>query len=111
VVEGCAYLLNPSALTPAASVGGLLTVAGGLSLILGFLTPVTAGIVSVVFAGVALSWVPVPGPALNVLDSPFAAVFVVVVAIASALIGPGAFSFDSYLFGRREIFIPHDPVA
>lgn len=29
-------------------------------------------------------------------------------AIAIALIGPGAFSVDARLFGRREILIPHD---
>lgn len=31
---------------------------------------------------------------------------IIVVALAIALLGPGAFSFDSRLFGRREIIIP-----
>ena len=30
---------------------------------------------------------------------------VVIVAVAIALLGPGAYSLDSYLFGRREIVI------
>ena len=34
-----------------------------------------------------------------------AAALVVMVAVAIALLGPGAYSLDSYLFGRREIVI------
>jgi uncharacterized membrane protein YphA (DoxX/SURF4 family) len=39
-----------------------------------------------------------------------APVFVVLllVSLAIALLGPGAFSIDSYFFGRREIVIPGD---
>jgi hypothetical protein len=33
----------------------------------------------------------------------------VVDATAIALLGPGAFSLDARLFGRREILIPPDP--
>ena len=34
------------------------------------------------------------------------ALIIVIVAIGIALLGPGAYSVDSYLFGRREIVIP-----
>jgi hypothetical protein len=33
----------------------------------------------------------------------------IIIAVAIALLGPGAFSFDGYLFGRREIVIPPRP--
>jgi hypothetical protein len=38
-----------------------------------------------------------------------AAALVVMVAVALALLGPGAYSLDSYLFGRREVFIAARP--
>ena len=37
-----------------------------------------------------------------------AAILVIVDGLALALLGPGAHSIDAYLFGRREIIIPHD---
>ena len=37
-----------------------------------------------------------------------AAILVFVDGLALALLGPGAHSIDAYLFGRREIIIPHD---
>ena len=37
-----------------------------------------------------------------------AALIVLAIAVALALLGPGAHSMDAYLFGRREIIIPHD---
>jgi hypothetical protein len=32
---------------------------------------------------------------------------VIVPAITIALLGPGAFSLDARMFGRREILVPH----
>jgi hypothetical protein len=34
---------------------------------------------------------------------------VIVLTTVIALIGPGAFSIDARMFGRREILIPHTP--
>jgi hypothetical protein len=48
--------------------------------------------------------------ALIISDLPFStgSLFgLMVLATAIALLGPGAFSIDSRLFGRREILIPH----
>ena len=82
----------------------LIAVTSGLSLLLGFFTPVggVLGIVSCVVA--AFLVVPV-----DAFDSPqvrLAAVLVAVMAASLGLLGPGAFSIDSRLFGRREIVIP-----
>ena len=37
--------------------------------------------------------------------------FFLIVSLAIALLGPGAFSLDAYLFGRREIVIPRQSHA
>jgi hypothetical protein len=44
----------------------------------------------------------------TLVDTPTVGVFVLVMTAALILLGPGAFSVDSYLFGRREIVIPPD---
>jgi len=38
-------------------------------------------------------------------------VHVVVFAISVALVGPGAYSIDGRLFGRREIIVPRIPLS
>lgn len=49
------------------------------------------------------------GPVLEMLDLRTTEVFAIVIAAALACLGPGAFSLDSRLFGRREIIIPKSP--
>jgi len=82
-------------------------VASGASLMIGLFTPaagVAAGVSTIL---IALSWIAVP--ASSVLIDRTAALLVMTDAAALALLGPGALSVDAYLFGRREITIPHDP--
>ena len=83
---------------------------GGLGLIVGFLTPVASTLVAVSVLGIALSWL--PAPPLASLGVTLVAAMMVATAIGVALLGPGAFSVDGQLFGRREIVIPprqHEP--
>ena len=54
--------------------------------------------------GVLLSLLPICTP--NVFDSRSAVVFAVAILIALIGIGPGRFSVDARLFGRREIIVP-----
>lgn len=107
VVQGVAYLASWGNLTFGPRIVGLLAVVSGCSLLLGLLTPLAVAVVGLGSVGMALSLFPAPAP--NLLNSGLAAFFVVVMAVAIGLLGPGAFSLDARLFGRREIIIP--PVA
>jgi uncharacterized membrane protein YphA (DoxX/SURF4 family) len=82
---------------------GPFLLAGGLAVLCGFLTPLSALAVASCGAAVGLGWI--PSNAFDVLDDRLAVLFVVLTSIAIALLGPGAYSVDSYLFGRREIVI------
>jgi uncharacterized membrane protein YphA (DoxX/SURF4 family) len=83
---------------------GLLLAASGAALVVGFLTPVASLLVALSSLGIGLSLVPTP--LWGLYETRIAAVGVIVIAVAIALLGPGAFSLDGYLFGRREIVIP-----
>ncbi len=83
--------------TPAAAWGVC-----GVALAIGLFTPVCSTLVVV---GYALMLVmPFDAAVLPHLDS-VAAVNGLAAAAGLGLLGPGAFSIDAHLFGRREIFI------
>jgi uncharacterized membrane protein YphA (DoxX/SURF4 family) len=76
----------------------------GVSLLIGFLTPVVGGVAALIEAGVAVSLLPPSIP--NALGGAPATILVILMAAAVVLLGPGEFSLDARLFGRREIVIP-----
>jgi uncharacterized membrane protein YphA (DoxX/SURF4 family) len=83
---------------------GPLAIAAGVSLLIGFLTPVTAGLAALTSLGVTLSLL--PSALLDLLGGAPATIYLAVMASAVLLLGPGAFSLDARFFGRREIVIP-----
>jgi uncharacterized membrane protein YphA (DoxX/SURF4 family) len=85
----------------------LLMVLSALLIIAGYRTRIAAvgATVAIVVGMISCT----SGPGLQVLDSRTTEVFGIMIAAAVACIGPGAFSLDSRLFGRREIVIPKSP--
>jgi uncharacterized membrane protein YphA (DoxX/SURF4 family) len=78
---------------------GLAVIVSGAMLLLGFLTPLSAFLV---FLGSAISFF----SSFQSTEPNLVAARFMVFSIAIILIGPGAFSLDARLFGRREIIIP-----
>ena len=75
----------------------------GVALTIGLFTAVCSTLVGVGYALVL--FMPFEAAVLPHLDS-VAAVIGLAAAAGLGLLGPGAFSIDARLFGRREIFIP-----
>ena len=105
LIQGIGYLSDRSSLKVNTVLAVALALSGGVCILAGILTPLISLLVVVASIGYALSWI--PAPTANLLDSKLAVLYVLTTAIAILLLGPGAFSLDARLFGRREIFIPH----
>jgi uncharacterized membrane protein YphA (DoxX/SURF4 family) len=104
---GILYLSGPSATSLDKWVIGLVLSVGGAALAIGFLTPCAGLFVGLCFLGIAFSWLPAPSWGLH--DGRLVSFGIIITAVAIALLGPGAFSLDGRLFGRREIVIPPSP--
>jgi uncharacterized membrane protein YphA (DoxX/SURF4 family) len=80
---------------------GMAAIAGGVLILLGFLTPVVGALLLAGGLTAAAFWFSASAQALA---SPV--VYEIILSAAVVLLGPGAFSLDARLFGRREIIIP-----
>jgi hypothetical protein len=79
----------------------------GLTLLVGFLTPIAGVLVCLGGAGIMLTCIP-PMPLL-LFDSRMAAFEFVVMSAVLVILGPGSISLDARLFGRREVAIHEAP--
>jgi uncharacterized membrane protein YphA (DoxX/SURF4 family) len=107
-LQGGFYLFECEKTTVGILIFGVTAIIIGASLLLGFLT-LPSGFV--IFS-TGLIYLVSPFPAVDLNFS--AAVYIIIVSAATILLGPGAFSLDARLFGRREIIIPdnrHFPQA
>jgi uncharacterized membrane protein YphA (DoxX/SURF4 family) len=86
---------------------GVVLLASGSGLVVGIMTPVASLFVALCVLGITFSFL--PQPPLAALCAKLTALLIVIAAIGISLLGPGAFSLDGYLFGRREIVIPPGP--
>jgi uncharacterized membrane protein YphA (DoxX/SURF4 family) len=83
---------------------GVLAVASGVSLLIGYLTPFGGVVAGLVGLSSNVLWFQTPSP--NLFDTRLATALATCIAGALVCLGPGAFSIDARLFGRREIIIP-----
>lgn len=81
----------------------LLLAACGICLLIGFLTPIASASVAIGSLCFVFSWL--PAPPSTPFENHAVPLNMLIMAAAIALLGPGAFSLDSYLFGRREVVI------
>ena len=80
----------------------LLAFVSAVFLLLGYRTRPAATVVSVASIGSIFFWL----STYRQQDNCLSAALVGIIAAAVICLGPGAFSLDSRLFGRREIIIP-----
>jgi uncharacterized membrane protein YphA (DoxX/SURF4 family) len=85
-------------------VAGIVAIASGLALVIGYLTPLASVLAGLTIIGTMLSWFGLHFS--PVFDSRVAMDLATSMAVALVCLGPGAFSIDARLFGRREIIIP-----
>lgn len=103
MVQGGACLTGGDPGSGAWAVGPLVVVTGA-ALLIGGLTPVVSFLAELLGVSLAFSWLPPWIP--DVFGDGPATIFLVVMATAILLLGPGAFSLDARWFGRREVVIP-----
>ena len=106
ILEGTSFVFAPPGANLVDAAIGTIAIVAGTALLFGILAPVAGMLVAA--GGICLATSIVPQPAQHPLDDAPALVLLTSVAIAIVLLGPGALSIDSYLFGRREIVIPPD---
>jgi uncharacterized membrane protein YphA (DoxX/SURF4 family) len=104
VTFGVLYLLSRIEHAAAVWVIASVLILGGVALVIGFLTPFASLGIGLCVLGIGFSWF--PGPPFAMLAAPLLVLLVLVTAAGIGLLGPGAFSIDGRLFGRREIVIP-----
>ena len=78
-----------------------LLLASGVCLLLGLLTPIAVVLIGLTSLGLVFSTAPYSIQEIEIA----------VLSVVVALLGPGAFSIDARMFGRREILIPVTPKA
>lgn len=83
---------------------GLSALASGGLLLIGFLTPVASVVVGFDVVGTVLS--ALPPSTSGIFESRAALIFGLTILLAIIGAGPGRFSVDARVFGRREIIIP-----
>jgi len=105
-IQGAYTIGTPSGAPIGAWAIGLVAFVVGAALLIGFLTPLAGVSSAIINAANGISLIVGSGAAPH--DKAWIEIDLVVMSIALVLLGPGAFSLDAHLFGRREIIIPKD---
>jgi len=103
IVQGMSILIESSTQLLSWAIGSL-EILVATALLIGFLTPIAGASASV--GNLALGVARFLQSGENADQKTVAVFYLVVISLAITLLGPGAFSLDARLFGRREIIIP-----
>jgi len=104
MAQGVAYFGGkqaPGAITSA--VAAFMVMIGAL-LVIGSLSRWAAVVAATISLLSVFPWF--PGPRVGLFETPITTMLAAVIATALVCLGPGAFSVDARLFGRREVIIP-----
>jgi uncharacterized membrane protein YphA (DoxX/SURF4 family) len=104
LVEGAALLIDWRGTISPLILVAVISIAAGVALQLGYY--VGRGAIAGAVAVIAVHFFSLHGECLNLFSSRIACFLPMSIAIALVFLGPGAFSIDARLFGRREIVIP-----
>ena len=103
--QGYFYLLRWSQAGWLVRSAGITGVAAGILLLIGYFTPFASVLAGLICVLSRLSWFQPLSP--NPFSAKLQVALGVLISIAMLCLGPGAYSIDSRLFGRREIIIPN----
>jgi uncharacterized membrane protein YphA (DoxX/SURF4 family) len=101
LIQASAYLTTQSDLSVRTMFAAIAAIICGGLMLLGFFTPVIGVLL---FAGGFIKALMMFSPSPQIFSSRI--IYEIILSVAIILLGPGAFSLDAKLFGRREIFIP-----
>ena len=107
MVQGVAYLIHLHDIKLPVLAVAVLMIGSSALLFAGCLTRFAASVATVSCVASMFSWFPGLGPSL--LENKMTAALATAITAAVVCLGPGAFSLDARLFGRREIIIPKTP--
>lgn len=103
VAQGFVLLAGQSNPAVGTFVSSTLAIASGIAVAVGLLTPATGVVLAL---AIGTFWF--PDRAEGVFLDGIATLLILADAAAIVFLGPGAFSIDARLFGRREILIPRE---
>lgn len=103
LIQGLSYFGDPVRTSVGLALG-LISVAAAALLYIGLLTPIAGAVAALSGLAIACSVLPSSTHPLFVSGIPL--LFAIAMLLAITVLGPGAFSVDARLFGRREIIIP-----